>query len=499
MQDNFTLNPELQEKFLKGIEKVSSLIALSYGPRGKNVSIESHLYPYHSVVNDAQSIIQSLYFHDPIERAALNFVKELCDKASKDSAEGRKTTILIAKEILKGGWAEKVDGDKLNEELHKLLPVVLESIDNQSQRVELNGIGLVAETSSRSKETGDWMQKIYNEIGQDGIIEVEGSGTYDTSYKVTDGVKFKAGWLSANMVYDENAVKEGRPEKETIYENPIVLVTKRKIEKDADIAPLIQKAINENKPLVIFTDDMDNNVAFRLIATHKAKVAKILIIRAPVLWKNYIFEDFAKCVGATIVEDATGINFKNLKVEHLGTCEKLICDREETILRGIADISGHKQALEQEGSNDSRLRLQWLNTKTALLRLGAGSESELSYKLLKAKDAVSACRLALMEGVVEGAGKSLIKQLVFLDTITVASSILALALQAPCKQLVDNNGGKLGNTKGVYDATLVIKNAVKNAVSLAGIVLTTGADIRLSEKSFEDKQLEILYKQKNPF
>lgn len=501
-KDNITLNPV--EKYLNGISKATEVIRSSYGPNGNNVVVHSELPPGHILVNDADSIIQASYLVDPIENKGLDFLKELSAKANRDSGDGRKTTLIIAEEILKGGFKEKIKGMKLKEELDLLLPKILENIDNQSKKVELEDIGMVAQTSSRSKETAEWLSKIYQEIGRDGIIELEGSGTYDTSYKVTDGVKLRAGWLAASMVYDEQAVKEGRPEKQAVYENPIILVSKRKIEKEADIAPLVQRSIDQNKPLVIFASDMDNLLATALINTHRLKKAKILIIRAPILWGNYIFEDFAKCVGATIVEDATGLSFKNLKIEHLGTCEKLICDKEETILRGIKDISGHKEALRQEGSNDSLLRLQWLNTKTALLRLGAGSESELSYKRLKAQDAISACRLALQDGIVPGAASSLLKaSFLGFETMPCTQTIFTHALEAPFTQLAINSGESeeifLSKLENVWDATAVIKSAVKNAVSLAGMVLTTGADIRLKDLTFEDKQLEILYKQRNPF
>lgn len=486
-KDNITLNP--QESFLKGISKVSSVIRQSYGKNGSNVSVEDYLMPMHRIVNDAESIIQSVYLEDPIERRGLNFVKELSAKATKDSGEGRKTTLIIAEELLKGGFKDKVKGMKLKEELDELLPLVLQSLDNQSKRVELNEIGMVAETSSRSKEIGEWVSKIYQEIGRDGIIQVEGSGMEKTTYAVTDGVRFHAGALTTSM-YNS---KEG-----AFYENPLILVSKQKIEKYHQIAPLVEYVIKNEKPLVIFTDDMDENIAVDLIKTHLAKKAKILIIKAPVIFKQYIFEDFAKCVGATIIESSTGLQLgEKLPLTALGTCEYLVSDREDTVLRGIKDISGHKDSLRKDGSDDSLRRLEWLNTKTAVLKLGAGSESELSYKLLKARDAVSACKWALDSGICIGGGKAL-----FISGATLplsqAGVILKLALEAPIHQLIENEGCteftfmESLTKNNIYDSTLVVKNAVKNAISLAGIVLTTGADIRLREQTKEEQELAIL-------
>lgn len=473
-----------QEKFLEGISQVSEVIRKSYGPKGMNVSVEREFYPFHEVVNDAQSIIQSICIDDAVERRGLNFIKELSDKASRDSGEGRKTTIIIAEELLKGGFETKIKGMKLKEELDKLLPEVLENIRKQTKRVELTEIGMVAETSSRSKEIGTIISEIYQKIGREGIIQVEGSGTYETNYEITDGIRFSdSGMLSPYMG------DKGR----AIYESPIVLVAKKKIEKDADIAPLVDMSIKQGKALVIFTDDIDQNVGVRLIATHRAGVAKILIIKAPVIFKDYAFEDFAKCTGATIVEQ--GVNFNKLPLEFLGTCDKLITDKEDTVLVGIKDLSEWKDELRKRGDDDSIRRVYQLNTKTAILKLGAGSESELSYKRLKATDAVNACRLALEGGIVEGGGKTLYNVAMNI-LVTPISNIFINALGSPFRQLMENEEGEM-NTEGVWDSSLVIQNAVKNAVSLAGIVLTTGADIQIPEESSEDKQLRILSMQNN--
>ena len=386
---------------------------------------------------------------------------------------------------------------KLKEELDSLLPQVLESIDKQSKRVELEDIGMVAETSSRSSETGNWIAKIYQEIGRDGIIQVEPSGMEKTVYEVTDGVRFHAGALTTSFYNSKDGA---------VYENPLILVSKQKIEKYNQIAPLVEYIIKVERPLVIFTDDMDENIAVDLIKTHLAKKAKILIIKAPVVFKHYIFEDFAKCVGATVVESATGLQLgEKLPLTALGTCDYLVSDREDTVLRGIKDISDHKDNLRKLGDDDSLRRLEWLNTKTAVLKIGSSSESELSYKLLKAKDAVSSCKWALSEGICLGGGKTLNKVAHELYPMETGSSqeIFKNALLAPYVQLLENEGKEFGldelNTDNIWDSTLVIKNAVKNSVSLAGIILTTGADIRLRERTKEEQELEILQLKNRPF
>jgi chaperonin GroEL len=244
---------------------------------------------------------------------------------------------------------------------------------------------------------------------------------------------------------------------------------------------------------------MDSGVASLLVKAHKEGVINVLIIKAPVLWKNYVFEDFAKITGATIVEDASGVNFKNLEFKHLGTCEKLITDKDETVVMGVQDISSHIEQLKLDGSNDSLLRLQWLRTKTAILKLGANSESELSYFRLKATDAINASRLALADGVVRGGGIALYE---IADTMpdTPAGQILKKALKAPHEQIKANLGVEtLEIADDVIDAARVQKNAVRNAVSLASTILTAPIVITIPKKSPEQIAMELAQLKRMPF
>lgn len=514
-KSNVTIGDEAIAKMLKGISVATQAIRLTYGAAGSNAVIESDLYPYHQVANDAQTIIQAIHVTDPVEKRGLGFLKELSDKANKDSGDGRKTTCIIAEEIIKRGYESKINGITLKKELDSFIPFIEEQIDERKKSITINSVGAVATIASESRALGQVLQEIYFHIGPDGIIYPEGSGTYSTNYTIITGVRFSdSGYLSPYMVHDEEAEKENRKATKAIYKNPTILVTKRKISHINDINPLLETLTRQGKKdLVIFTDDMDSGVASVMVKAHQDRVLNILIIKAPVLWKNYIFEDFARVVGATIVEDATGITFKNLQLNHLGTCEQITVDKDETIIIGGADISDHIAALKAEGSNDSLLRLSWLTTKTALLKLGANNESELSYIRLKCEDAINASRLALRDGVVAGGGSTLFSIAKELPD-TVAGNILREALKAPIKQMLDNVGYEGTDNswydgvhgfdirtletvdmfeRGIIDAATVTKNAVRNAIALASTVLTSNIVVTIPAKSAEqiaDEQLK---------
>lgn len=484
MQSNIYIGKEATEGLYKGIKKAVDSIRLTYGNMGCNAVIENVNYPYHEVANDAQTIIQAIQVTDPVEKRGLGFLKELMDKANASSGDGRKTTAIIAETIIGMGFdQEKLSGNEIKRELDSLIPVVEGKIDERIKKIIEEEVHKVASIAGESKRIGNLVGDIYKKIGKEGIIHVEGSGTYEDSVKFTEGVRFQdTGFLSPYMVHDEVAVKEGRKETKAVYENPTILVTKQKINHINDINPLLATLQKKGvKTLVIFTDDMDSNVASLLVGLHKSKQMNILIIKASVLWKNYVFEDFAKCVGATIVEDASGVNLKNFQIEHLGICDKIVVDKDETVLVGTADLSNHIAELVAEGSNDSKLRVSWLNNKTAILKLGANSESELSYLRLKTNDAINSSRLALKGGVVEGGGLCLVDIATEMPH-TLVGQILATALSEPYEQICRNGGNtETVNNEDVVDSALVIKNAVRNAVSLAGTILTCGVVVTIPE------------------
>lgn len=493
---NMLLKNEAFDSMIKGMKVATQAIRLSYGPKGLNAVIEEDLPPFHRVANDCETIIQAIHVEDKYEKIGLDLLKELSSKANKDSADGRKTTLIIAETILDECYKQGLSGLQLKKELDELIPIIEEEIKKQTKQITVEEVGAVATIAGESESIGKLLAEIYKRIGANGVIIPEGSGTFETSYNIIEGVRFvDTGFLSPFMVRDETAAKEGRKETKAIYENPTILVTKRKINHLNDINPLLEALTKQGKKdLVIFTDDMDSGVASILVKAHKDKVLNILIIKAPTFWKQYVFEDFAKVTGSTIVEDNSGITFKNLKLEHLGTCGKITVDKEETVIIPSVDFSEHVDNLKQIGDNDSKLRLSWLQTKTCILKLGANNESELSWIRLKCNDAINSSVLALKEGVVQGGGGCL-EMVAESMPNTIVGKILKTALTAPVVQLAENSGVCLeeyGVGDEVVDASIVVKNACRNAIALASTVLTTGIVIvkpPKKEETLKDKQM----------
>ncbi len=508
------------EEQLKALEIIATLLRPTFGGAGTSVKVEDSRRPGYQIVSDFETIIQAVKMDDiPEHRLLLKSIKELSAKQDKTAGNGRKTAVLMAMEILRQVYASKPTQSslfKLKEELDALIPFIESEIDKRTTKITVDNVLGVATTASRSKEIGKLLQEIYPQIGTNGILTIEGSKTYETSYQITNGVRFGfTGMLSPEMVYDEDAVKEGKKATKTVFKNPVILITKKKIVNDDEINPLLKELVAmEKSELVIFTNDMDSTIASSLVNIHKNggytdntgnfRTLHVVIIKAPSLWQDYIFEDFAKCVGATIVEDKTGVSFKNLDpLKHLGTCDRIEVDQEDTILTGIKDITEHMKALQEKGDDDSLLRLSWLASKSALLKLGSNSEADLSYKRLKANDANRSTYLALQYGVVEGGGVCLYGIANHLPD-TEAGKILAEALQAPLTQAMLNYGMEEIPymdliTDDIVDASETVKKAVRNAISIASTFITAPSIVYIPKKTPEEMAYEIAVRQNNPF
>lgn len=498
-----------------GVNICRKAVDFTIGGKGTNAIIRQDFYPYYIQTKDAFSIIQAIKCEDPLEKQAVDMMKDATDSMNKRSKDGRTTMCILTDEILQEAQKSTTNKREIEKQLNDLLPTIESEIDAQTRQITVDNVEAVATTASDSPRIGKLIAEVYKQQGKDCVINhVESSGTLEDYVIYHNGVRFQnTGFLSEYMVHDEQAKKENRTEKKAVYENPVILVTKRKIANDQDIDPLLTTLLKQGKKdIVIFTDDMDSSIATRMVDTHKAGIMNICIIKAPVLWKQYIFEDFAKVTGATIIEDATGVTFKNLGFAHLGTCGKIVIDKDETIITGGADITDHINDLKQRGDEDSLRRVWWLSTKTATLRLGANNEGELSHLRLSAEDAVHSSYLALHHGIVAGGGVALLNV-----AKNSTNELLTTVLQAPFKQIIQNANFSIPQLKdnlgmdvktgevvdmfdaGIVDSAIVVKNAIRNAVAIASIILKSTILIDIPKRTAEDLQMEILQNKRMTF
>lgn len=483
-----------------GIHLCRLAVEKTLGGRGSNVILKQDFYPYYLQTKDAFSIIQAIKCEDPLESLAVDMMKDATDSMNKRSKDGRTTMCILTDEILQGIQAcqdKNIDWEK---ELTELLPFIEQKIDEQTRPITVDEVEAVARTASDSVRLGKLIGDVYKKQGKECIINhIESSGTFDDEVIYTNGVHFtNTGFIAPAFVHDELAVKEGRREMKAIYEKPSILVTKNKIMSEVSITPFLKKFIAAGrKDLIIFTSDMDNEVIRRLINTHQSKAMNICVVKAPIIFKDMVFEDFAKATGATIVEDATGVSFNNLNLQHLGTCDRIEIEKEEIVLNPSVDLTEHIADLKAKGDEDSLRRVFWLNSKTAKVKLGAINEGELSLLRLKCTDAVHSSKLSLEYGVVLGGGCCLFQIAQELSASPV-NDIIKRVLEAPRNQIIQNMRTDRME-RDIVDASAVCKNAVRNAFGIATRALTTNTFIDLPKRSTEDLQLEILGRQMRNF
>lgn len=489
-KDNLHSEAETKKGIINGINKVVDVVKLSYGSSGSNVIIESELYPNHRAVNDGKAIVEAIKLADPLEQMGRNIVLEVADKSDKESGDGRKTTMILLQAILKFGSKCKEDPMTLKRSLDECLPIILKSIDEQTKQIGVSEVEKVASVASESESLGRIFGEIYTKIGKEGIVEIDNSGTPDTNYEITEGVRLlNCGYQYPYMANEDKGRK-------AVYKFPKILITKEKIGNVGVLDKILRAAFEKGlSELVIFCDEIDPMVSQSLALLHMgqsmngqaATPFKTLVIKAPTLWKDWIYEDFAKITGATIVDPTQGHTLKNFQWNWLGYCDKIIVSKTETVVLGIQDIKEHLKVLADLHSNEGDTRIARLQTKTAILKLGANSEVELSYIRGKALDARNSSYLALNHGVVKGAGIALFDSVYYLDMKSVGGTILYTALQSPLAQIRNNTG--MSNTddfhekfKDIQDAAIVVKNAVTNALSVASMILTTKVAITIPKK-----------------
>ncbi len=492
--DNIHLNSTL--KLIAGCDKVADAVKLTLGAGGSNAVIEVGLTPFHRITNDGVTIAKSIILSDPIENIGANIIKEIAGRAHKYSGDGTTTATVLAQAILHEGLKYKDNALEIKESLDACIPEIEKGIDEIKKEITVESVGKVATISSEDEEIGNLIQEIYQKIGKDGIIEMDNSNLSNTFYEIVDGVRIRTGYFG-----EYSCTSQGKAE----YKNPKILISKEKISTIDQIEGIVKKLVAQNiTGMVLYCEDIDMAVASRIALTHLNGNFKTHIIKAPTLWKDWIYEDLPQLIGATPIDYANGKTFKNIEVEDLGTCDKLISTKDETRILGTKDIAEYIKAFDNTSGNTSdddaqKLRISWLNTKVGILKIGANSEAELSYKRLKTIDAINASKLALDEGVVCGGGVTLY-QLTTNDTL--GGKILSKVLSIPLQQIIENAGGDkeiiktLKKDEGynakthkvvnmweddIIDPAKVVKNAIISAISVAGTILTTRSVITLDK------------------
>lgn len=500
-KDNLHVGKESRESLIRGVKKVALAIGGTMGTGGSNGIIEALENPYHLVTNDGYTLASSIKLADPLEEMGRNILMEAISRANRNSGDGSSTTAVLTSAILEEGMKHLSEASpmEIKKSLEDCIPLIEESINKQKREITVDEVGKVASISAEDEGIGNTIQEIYKTIGKDGIIHWDISKTAEDTYTIGQGITVEgAGYISPYMCDADEKTGQNTNIARVKYAH--VLLIKTKITSAGEFNDLFQSLFNKDiKEIVVFCDEIDPLVIPDLIKTRMMRGFRTLVVKMPTLWKDLWYADLAKATGATVIDSVAGLSLKSANMTHLGKVEHIIVTKEDTYLDGIKDVTEHIKVLEEDGTDEGKLRASRLNTKTARYYVGAHSDSALSYRRLKVEDAISASWQALQNGVVAGGGVSLsVIGQSFNPKESVGKAILNIALSSPFGQIVKNAGitdamypsglnGYDTKTKkqvnmfeaGIIDPANIVMNCCKNAISVAASILTANVIVTL--------------------
>jgi chaperonin GroEL len=505
-----------REALEAGINKLADAVKVTLGPKGRNVVIDKG-YGAPLITNDGVTIAKEIELEDSFENMGAQLLKEVSIKTNDVAGDGTTTATILAQAIVQEGLKNIAAGANpviIKKGIQKAVELVVEKIKSFSTPVETTeAIAQVGAISSADPTVGKLIADAMEKIGKDGVITVEESNTMDTTLSVVEGMQFDKGFLSPYMATDG--------EKKTAeLENPLILVTDKKISNIQEILPVLEQVVQASRPLLIIADDIEGEALTTLILNKLRGTFNVVAVKAPSYGENRtnILEDIAILTGTKVFKEDLKDDLKLVDLGELGSAKKVNIDKDSTT---IVDGSGSKAELDSRieslrseiANSDSEFdaerlqeRLAKLSGGVAVIQVGAVTEIEMKEKKLRIEDALAATKAAVEEGIVAGGGTVLIDSIKALEDYAkeaqgdekTGALIVARALEEPLRQIAENagiEGAVVANkvksledghgydalndeyvdmvASGIVDPTKVTRSALENAASVASMILTT--------------------------
>jgi len=517
MPKQIKFEAEAREALVRGVDTLADTVKVTLGPKGRNVVLDRG-FGAPTITKDGVTVAKEIEVEDKFENTGVELVKEVASKTNDDVGDGTTTATVLAQAIVKEGLKNVTAGVNavaLNRGLRKASQAVVEKLQSEiSKQVEVDEIANVAAISANDREIGEKIAQAMREVGNDGVITVEESQSFGLEIETVKGMRFDNGYVSPYMVTNPDRM-------EAEYEDAYILITDKKISSVEEIVPLLESvAQNGKKELVIIAEDVDGQALATLVVNKLRGSFNVLAVKAPGFGdrRKEMLGDIATLTGAKVISEEVGLKLENVTLEDLGQARKVTASKENTtIVEGKGDeakvkdrVAQIRKEIEQSTSEFDKEKLQERLAKlaggVAVIRVGAATETEMKEVKHRIEDAVGATKAAVEEGVVPGGGVALLRGMKALDNLNlddeemVAVSILKKALEEPIRIIADNAGyegavvveeikkndgnfgfnAATGNYEdlvatGIIDPTKVTRSALQNAVSVAGMFLTTEA------------------------
>ncbi len=516
MSKTILYGEDARKKLLEGVNKLADTVKVTLGPKGRNVVLDKS-FGAPLITNDGVTIAKEIELDDPYENMGARLVKEVSTKTNDVAGDGTTTATVLAQKMIKEGVKNVAAGGDpmaIKRGIDKTVDVAIKELKKISSPV--NGkedIARVASISANNIEIGELIADAMEKVSKDGVITLEESKTSETKVDVVEGMQFDKGYVSPYMVTDTEKM-------ETIFDNPYILITDKKISNIQEILPLLESLMQLSGKLVIVAEDIENEALSTLVLNKLRGVLNVVAVKAPGYGdrRKEMLEDMAILTGGEVITSDLGLELKDVTIEQLGRARQVKVQKESTV---IVDGAGNKDALaervhqirkqiEDTASEFDKEKLQERLAKlaggVAVIEVGAATEIEMKEKKLRIEDALAATKAAVEEGILAGGGtayiniipkvENAVKELK--DDEKLGGNIVLKALEEPIRQIVVNAGlepavvvEKVKSSAdgfgfdaseeeyvdmkkvGIVDPTKVTRSALENAASIASMVLTT--------------------------
>ncbi|MEA2570042.1 MAG: chaperonin GroEL [Acidobacteriota bacterium] len=529
MAKRITYGEEARQAILKGVNKLADAVKVTLGPKGRNVVIEKK-FGSPTITKDGVTVAKEIELKDELENAGAQMVREVASKTSDTAGDGTTTATVLAQAIYREGIKNVTAGANpmdLKRGIELAVRAAVDAIDKMAKPVEGKDIAHIGTISANNdEEIGTIIAEAMGKVGKDGVITVEEARGLDTVLEVVEGMQFDRGYLSPYFVTDPERM-------ESVLENAKILIYEKKISSMKDLLPILEQVARQGKPFLIIAEDIEGEALATLVVNKLRGTLNVAAVKAPGFGdrRKAMLEDIAILTGGKLISEDIGVKLESVKWEDLGDAKRVAIDKDTTTLVTDADDKARKDTIagrvkqirtmiDDTTSDYDREKLQERLAKlvggVAVIKVGAATETEMKEKKARVEDAMHATKAAVEEGIVPGGGVALLRVVDAINAVKAEGdvrtgvNIIKRAVEEPFRQIVFNaglegsvllnevraKGGTFGFDArtgemvdmleaGIIDPAKVTKQALQNASSIAGLMLTTEAlvsEIKEDEK-----------------
>ncbi len=517
MAKSIIYNDEARRALEKGIDLLTESVAVTLGPKGRNVVLEKK-FGAPQIVNDGVTIAKEIELEDNIENTGVSLIRQAASKTNDVAGDGTTTATVLAHAIVKEGLRNVAAGANpisLKRGIDKATEFLVGKIADHAKQIEdAKAIAQVGAISAgNDEEVGKMIADAMDKVGQEGVISLEEGKSMTTELEITEGMRFDKGYISPYFVTDSERM-------EAVLDEPFILITDKKITLVQDLVPVLEQVARQSKPLVIIAEDIEKEALATLVVNRLRGVLTVAAVKAPGFGdrRKAMLEDIAVLTGGQVITEDAGLKLESAKLDVLGKARRLTITKENTTIVAEGNEAAVKTRCDQirrqmdetDSSYDKEKleeRLAKLAGGVAVVKVGAATETEMKDRKLRLEDAINATKAAVEEGIVPGGGTTLAHLAPSLeewatsnlkDEGLTGAMIVARALTSPLKRIAENagqNGAVIAErvrekefnvgydaanndfvdmfAAGIVDPAKVTRSALQNAASIAGMVLTT--------------------------